>query len=719
MIKLLSGVKTSGYFNREGIYGIVAGGIAVSVVLIIYLSLLMRGELVGGIFTFYSAEYLQNLTLPTVWDLHWPDGMGGNQAFQLPLKFYLQVPIVVFTKFMGIPWNIVQKLFWIVPFIVFILISSWKLTRSWIGMLVYSANPWILSRVFSGEFGQAMSYAAVPWVLAQFIGIVHAHHAKSRESPLVILLYRSLRFALLSGFQLIFDPRIAYLTFILCLGYLLYAVVIEEIPLRQLALHALVGSAIALLLNAFWLLPFILTSGGALGEVALNKADELERIAVNSTGSIMDGLIMWYPPWQVISGAPAVLKIMYLLGTVGMAGGVLAYFVMRKKAPSAVPNGAAVSGQSAEHENHQASPRGAHEPITIKYPITAIVFRFNTIVYFLCILAAGVFLAKGIHSPFGSLYQVFYSYVPGFIMFRDPGLFYTAILVSYAVIIPWSLHQMIRLFSDSVVKRSFFNNVTTIVFALFWLGVHYPALVGNAARSIEASTPPPAYVQLSHYLEQDQSFSRTLWIPERPSYGGYSDIHPALDSAALIPVERTADMVAWLRQKDSIAQLDRWSVGHIVLVNNDREYFSALNQISWLHPVKGYSSPHVYRIDRPSDKFWLEGNGGEVMTWRMKNPASYTVELFVNKIPSQLIFSERFDPGWHIRYAGIENNSFYTNDLLNSFFVMQQGNVTASLIYVPQREANIGFVISFLTLFCVILMPILLFSFTHRPKIEI
>ena len=691
-------------------YAKLAGSIAVSVVLIIYLSLLMRGELVGGIFTFYSPEHLQHLTMPTVWDLHWPDGMGGNQAFQLPLKFYLQVPLLVFTKFLGIPWNIIQKLFWIVPFIVFILISSWKLTRSWIGMLVYSANPWILSRVFSGEFGQAISYAAVPWVLAQFIGIVHAHHAKSRESPLVILLYRSLRFALLSGLQLVFDPRIAYLTVILCLCYLLYAVIIEEIPLRQLTLHAIVGSAIALLLNAFWLVPFILTSGGALGEVALNKADELERIAENSTASITDGLVMWYPPWQAISGAPGTLKIVYLFGALGMVGGALAYYATRKKTPNALQHDTAVSVQTAEHAN---------EPIITKYPITAIIFRFTTVVFFLGILLAGVFLAKGINRPFGSLYQFFYSYVPGFILFRDPGVFYSAILVSYAVIIPWSFHQMIRLFSDSVMKRSFIYNVTTIVFSLFWLGVHYPALAGNAARAIEASTTPPSYVQLSHYLEQDESFSRTLWIPERPTYGGYSNMHPSLDSAAVIPVERTADMAAWFRLEGSKTQLARWSVGHIVLVSNDREYLSTLNQTLWLHPVKGYSSPRVYRIDQPSDKFWFEGGRGEVTTWRMKNPASYVVELFVNKIPAQLVFSERFDPGWHIRYAGIESNSFYTDDLLNSFFVMQQGNVTASLVYVPQREANIGFVISFLTLFCVILMPILLFSFTHRPKIEI
>ncbi len=74
----------------------------------------------------------------------------------------------IFTKFvvtvLGIRWEIAEKILWFLPFIIIAATTSYHAFRSWIAVLVYTTNTYILMIVGGGQMGVAMAYALAPWV---------------------------------------------------------------------------------------------------------------------------------------------------------------------------------------------------------------------------------------------------------------------------------------------------------------------------------------------------------------------------------------------------------------------------------------------------------------------------------------------------------------------------------------------------------------------------
>jgi len=104
----------------------------------------------------YFAENLSSFSIPEIWSSVWPTGLGGNQAIILPLKLYLQGIVLIFVNTLGIPWEIVQIIFFFGLFVAVSIYSSYKLTKSWIGVLIYSTNTWILLVFSGGQMGIAL-----------------------------------------------------------------------------------------------------------------------------------------------------------------------------------------------------------------------------------------------------------------------------------------------------------------------------------------------------------------------------------------------------------------------------------------------------------------------------------------------------------------------------------------------------------------------------------
>ena len=64
------------------------------------------------------------------------------------------------------------------------------------------------------------------------------------------------------------------------------------------------------------------------------------------------------------------------------------------------------------------------------------------ILYFIVLGLLGIFLAKGTNEPFGVIYLWMFNHIPGFVMFRDPSKWYILIVISYSMLIPYSISKI-------------------------------------------------------------------------------------------------------------------------------------------------------------------------------------------------------------------------------------------------------------------------------------
>lgn len=143
------------------------------------------------------------------------------EARFLWLAPYYQILTKIVVQNIGIPWEVAEKLLWFFPFIIISVVVSYKAFRSWIAVLVYTTNTYILMIVGGGQMGVSMAYALAPLVFT--------------------------RISILSvAIQAMFDPRITLLT-------LVAAVVIHRPKFKKL-LFVTFGAGI---IHLYWIIPII------------------------------------------------------------------------------------------------------------------------------------------------------------------------------------------------------------------------------------------------------------------------------------------------------------------------------------------------------------------------------------------------------------------------------------------------------------------------------
>ena len=98
----------------------------------------------------------------------------------------------------------------------------------------------------------------------------------------------------------------------------------------------------------------------------------------------------------------------------------------------------------------------------------------------------------------------------------------------------------------------------------------------------------------------------------------------------------------------------------------------------------------------------FEANNTIPVTWKKINPTKYKVEMNTTN-PTFLVFSETYDPLWVAKYDNEEVNSVIAYSAINSFKINKTGNVSITLEYTPQKYVYIGFIISIIGLFSIIL----------------
>ncbi len=150
-----------------------------------------------------------------------------------------------------------------------------------------------------------------------------------------------------------------------------------------------------------------------------------------------------------------------------------------------------------------------------------LLWRGNSSARYLCLLLLiGLFLTKGSNPPFGEINIWFFQNIPGFTLFRDSSKFFLLVVFTFSLFIG----KLFTLVPDK------FRIYAYTGFSLFILLILSPTWIGKMTGSFS----PPLYLNelqtIADTIEDDSSFSRSVWLPTKPPLGYVSYLHPSVDA---------------------------------------------------------------------------------------------------------------------------------------------------------------------------------------------
>lgn len=615
----------------------------------------------------------------TVWNNLNVSGLGRPQFFSLWVDSYTQ-NLPNFLRQAGLPVFLIQRLIFFLPFLILSLFSGyflWKRifpeSKNW-GILsssLYTFNTYFLMIFSGGQVSVALSFLLAPLTFLSFLSL----EKSSLISKEVMLA------GLITGVQLLLDPRIAALA--------LAAVILFLLISRSLSfiLSSVMVVLIGVLLNAFWILPLILNFGNSFSKISSVYTDS-GAVKFFSFAKFEETISLLHPNWpENIFGKTYFMRWEFLIVPILAYSGLL--FLKNNK---------------------------------------------KTMILFFALLGLiGAFLAKGVNEPFGFVYEWLFQYFPGFKMFRDPTKFYLFIALSYSILIPysvWKIYDWIK----AKGKQNYLPKLFLLSVICCLLFLIRPAWAGELGGTFKSREAPQEYLELKNFISSQPEFFRTLWIPKTHSYAYFSNLHPALDAGYLLEKKG-------LPPKE---ELQRWAVKYVIIpfddegkiFLNDRKYdqeqrlvlekeldkipyLNKLNLVNWFndlyHPTR-QDGIVVYEINNYKDHFWLEDSTvlrrtvereketGKIK-WKMIKPTKYLVTVKNLNKPTVLMFSETFDQGWVAKIGSEEIFSQKALGMLNRFKLNKIGDYEIMVEYKPQRYVEIGLIIGGLAFLAILLFP--------------
>jgi hypothetical protein len=545
-------------------------------------------------------------------------------------------------------------------------------------VLVFIFNTYALM-LAQGEIFLALAYALAPVVLMICFKI-----AENRKQ--IASIKYSIVAGLLLSAQIVFDPRIAYVTIFAAALYLVLSIKFSKktIPHTPYSiLYALViPLGITALIHAFWIIPAVLHGGNpveALGTAhsAVGAVNYLSFAKLENTISLLQ------PNWpENIFGKVSFMKPEFLLLPILAFASMLFINKLKDK----------------------------------KEKLYILFFAFLGLV--------GAFLSKGTNDPFGGIYLWLFKYFPGFIMFRDPTKFYLLIVLSYSILIPFSIWGIYDFLKLKLKSQKYLPNLFLILVTLYLVFLVRSAIFGQLGGLLKTTSIPQDYVSLEKFLINQQDYSRTLWFPSKQRFGYYSNNHPEMSAQALFNLSDNNSLFKKLSEKDTKKLLEEASIKYVIVPNDsegeifltDRKYdnklyletIKELKSIKWLKQISSFGKVIVFEINPPAggykDHFWSPNQNLKI-NYKFINPTEYELNVENAKRGDVLVFSESFDKNWMamISQKSIKSKVYKVisqkyDGRFNSFVLPMDGDYSLKVSYALQSYANIGLIIGSSTL---------------------
>lgn len=585
------------------------------------------------------------------------------------IDMYYQTTAHMFSPIVG--WAATQRLFWFIPFLLVCMISSYLLTESVLGVIVYTANTYILMIVGGGQMGIALAYAIAPLVVRQCLQLLeklsdaNPPHFTAFLSP---VLTTGGLFAVL----LFFDARFFYLFFICyVLAIIVYAfaqqsgtswLLFRTIPIL------IAPFVLSFLLNAFWILPLLVYFQNPLSNLG-SAFTSVNIVRFLSFATFENSLGLLHPNWpENIFGKITFMRPEFLLLPLIAFSSFLFYqvseYTMKKK-----------------------------------------------VLFFAILGLLGIFLAKGANEPFGAVYIWLFTKVWGFSLFRDPTKWYVFIALSYSFLISQTYSACMRFFENKKILH---------VFSLIFIGVllvvlEKPALMHQLTGTFQSAAVPVSYNIFSQFMNKQKNFSRILWIPTRGQFSFYSALHPAVTGVDFFHQANYSQVLSSLQSPNTAVRLQESSIGFIVVPHdamseifvknrlyNDTQYQQTVTQVrrlSFVTQAASFGKIAVFNVPSAKDHFWMTDTASRVLAIRSTDTA-YKLSVTAASNNVTAVFSENFDPFWEVTNIRTQQQIPLTkfHGSLMSFQLSHPGTYDLSVTYKPATYSTIGLSISELVL---------------------
>jgi len=574
-----------------------------------------------------------------------------------------------------------ERLVWWIPFFAIAFYSIVQLFRKlfpqnsfwFLAPLIFIFNTYVLMMLGGGQIaGIGLAYALAPLVLKQFISLVEACHLSSFEKiKNFTILQMSLVTGLLLAAQIMFDLRIAYVTFI---GILLY--IILNIPFKNLKksisflLYTIViPLGTALFLHAFWIIPILIFRVNTIAQLGA-IFNSSSAVIFFSFAKFENTLSLLQPNWpENLFGKVYFMRAEFLILPLLAFSSLL--LLPKKKQP---------------------------------------------ILFFALLSLIAAFLAKGANDPLGQLYLWMFHNIPGFIMFRDPTKFYVLIALSYSILIPFTISFVYNFLRSKFIHQKYLSTIFLLAIITFLLFLIRPAILGQLNGIFQNVQIPAEYLQLKNFIVSQKEFGRTLWIPQRSRFAFSSITHPPVDALSFFQVSSASDVLDMLKKNQNEKFFEEAAIKYIILPDDtQKEIFlkngkynedlhqkaiQELHKRSWLKEDKKFEKIIVYKVLYPKDHLWISSQTGTIHI-DSQAPVKYVISVKNVKKGDKLIFSDSFDPRWLAvsDKEKIVSTNYYN---LNSFSLPKNGNYKVTISYVPQSLLLGGFLVSIFTFLLVL-----------------
>ncbi len=375
---------------------------AVMVVLFIYKQWFLPSLLSGGDATYvYRMAYSDFSLFPLAWQEGVNNGYGGY-AVPFLTSFPMDIPIVLFGKYLHFSWDVIQRMRLFYPFIILGISSSLIVFRKlfpkndfyFLTPILFLCNTYILMLVGGGQLLLGLAYACIPvlFFLAYMITI-------QKKSFMYLIVLEGIFFAL----QMVFDLRITYITFGLVIFFwIFHNLIVHEtllIRIRSFMKVIIVPACIVGLIHAYWIIPALVIHQNTFAQLGSAYSSQ-SAVQFFSFATFENAISLLQPNWPSNTfGITGFMRPEYLIyPLIGFSP--LLYISKKKKKES------------------------------------------ELVLFMMIIILLASFLAKGSNEPFGVLYLWAFQHVPGFILFRDPTKWYTLIAVGYSFLIPYAINEI-------------------------------------------------------------------------------------------------------------------------------------------------------------------------------------------------------------------------------------------------------------------------------------
>lgn len=502
-------------------------------------------------------EMLARLSAPQIWTFHSSEGFGAYTVSIL-WNWPLNLLIGVLAQ-LGLSHNLIMLITFIVPtfligyYSISRLLKEFKFNKTavYIGSLVFLFNSYLLMVIDGGQFSIGLAYAIFPLVYLKI------------TTALNDTFYKKIIASLLTALLSIFDIRFIFILVILLFIRFIFNIKNNLKNIASWFATGLVIGSVLLLLNAYWIMPAVLSQAPTLPA----NYDSLSQLSELSFANVGHATLFMHPHWfKNIFGQITDLSILFIFYPIAAFTGLL-------------------FGNKSKYINREIG-------------------------FYLLLLIISIIFIKGDNEPL-NIYPFLFEKVPGFSLFRDPTKFFVLLSISYSVLIANLANKL--------------NKKFIYVFLLFIFLLIIPILRRETTGVFSSPKNIEDFKNINEILEEDQTFGRILWLPSRHKYGHSSEIHPAIEGLRIAANRTFAigrvgiyEQFNFIRDAKFMNQIfDLTGIEYIAfpkdtnkdLKKEEEDYYRVfkgqLSNLDWLDQVYESDVLQLYKNQEVEDKFFL------------------------------------------------------------------------------------------------------------------